>query len=832
MSSRFALGMALALGLVGASAWAKPAPRVTLATEGKTQLKVVVSESASERVRQAAATLAEYLTKISGAAFEVQTGSGLQGIAVGVLADFPNLDRRPAWREGEPTQRENYLLRSHANGLYVIGATEAGVDHAVWDLLYRLGHRQFFPGPVWEIIPRQPNLAIAVDVQEHPDYLARRIWYGFGAWDYAVQPYSEWCARNRAVSGIELRTGHAYDGIISRNKAEFARHPEYLGLVDGERKSTKFCIANPGLRKLVVADALAQRERDPSAESLSVDPSDGLGWCECEDCRALGSISDRALMLANEVAEAVNQKQPGVFVGMYAYSAHSPPPTLRVHPQAVISVATAFIRGGYTVEELMEGWSKRGATLGIREYFSVNTWDRDLPGRSRGSDLAYLRRTIPHYHRLGARFFSAESSDNWGPNGLGYYLAARMLWDVDEAERVDALVEDFLDRAFGAAREPMAEFYRLLDGAAEPLLSDDLVGRMYRHLAEARAQTDDPAVHRRLDDLTLYARYVEFWSDYANAKGEARQAAFEQLIRHVYRMRKTMMVHAKALYRDVAARDKTIRIPEGATWNVPEERNPWKSSEPFSDDELARMIQEGVANRPLRGFDDVAFSTNLVPASRLNLPSVKPGSMGLYSRGVCTWYTWVQAPALPIRLTVRGGRIYKDRGEVKITLHRASASDATPLASATAAPDGQERSIELPAPEPGLYRVTLSDGGAGTEVAWPEDQPMTVLSGDAQRAEFHGRWSLYFYVPKGTKMVGGYASGPGRLLDSQGNVLHTFEETPGYFRVKPPPGEDGQLWKFDHCAGQRLLLTVPPSLARSARELLLPAEVVQRDGTP
>ncbi len=28
---------------------------------------------------------------------------------------------------------------------------------------------------------------------------------------------------------------------------------------------------------------------------------------------------------------------------------------------------------------------------------------------------------------------SAESSDNWGPNGLGYYPAARMLWDVDEA---------------------------------------------------------------------------------------------------------------------------------------------------------------------------------------------------------------------------------------------------------------------------------------------------------------------------------------------------------------------------------------------------------------
>ncbi len=115
----------------------------------------------------------------------------------------------------------------------------------------------------------------------------------------------------------------------------------------------------------------------------------------------MGSISDRALTLANAVAEAVHKKYPGKYVGMYAYSAHSPPPNLRVHPQVVISVATAFIRGGYTVDELMEGWHQKGATLGVREYFSVNTWDRDLPGQSRGSNLEYIREKIPHFHDRG-----------------------------------------------------------------------------------------------------------------------------------------------------------------------------------------------------------------------------------------------------------------------------------------------------------------------------------------------------------------------------------------------------------------------------------------------
>src|SRR5699024_1619461 len=123
--------------------------------------------------------------------------------------------------------------------------------------------------------------------------------------------------------------------------------------------------------------------------------------------------------------------------------------------------------------------------LGMREYYSVHPWDRDLPGRARGANLDYLRKSIVEFHAAKARFMSAESSDNWGPNGLGYYIAARMLWDVDEAQSVEALKQDFLTRAFGTASEPMAEFYSLIDGANRPLLSSDLIGRMYRQLDKA-----------------------------------------------------------------------------------------------------------------------------------------------------------------------------------------------------------------------------------------------------------------------------------------------------------------------------------------------------------
>ncbi len=69
--------------------------------------------------------------------------------------------------------------------------------------------------------------------------------------------YDEWCRRSRAVSGIVLNSGLSYDGIMARHAAEFDQHPEYLAMVNGKRQKPKFCIANAGLRKLVVEDGFA-----------------------------------------------------------------------------------------------------------------------------------------------------------------------------------------------------------------------------------------------------------------------------------------------------------------------------------------------------------------------------------------------------------------------------------------------------------------------------------------------------------------------------------------------------------------------------------------------
>lgn len=805
------------------------APSIQLAAEGKVLLPVVVSAKATDRTKQAARTLADYLGRIAQTKVEVKTGEGNTGIAVGILGDFPTLLLPKVWEIADPTRREDFLLRSHAQGLYLIGATELAVEHAVWDLLYRLGHRQFFPGPTWEVIPSQRDLAIRVDSLERPDYHSRRIWYGYGAPSWSKQHYAEWCARNRATGGIDLHTGHAYDGILNRNRKTFEQHPEYLGLLNGKRTSTKFCISNPGLRKLVADDALAMFAKEPERQSVSVDPSDGGGWCECDQCKALGSISDRALRLANHVAESVEAKYPGKFIGMYAYSQHSPPPSIRVHPRVIISVATGFITGGYSVDQLMQGWQKQGATLGVREYYSVHTWDRDLPGKARGANTAYIASTIPHFHKMGTRFFSAESSDNWGCNGLGYYLASRLLWNTREAERIEELKADFFQKAFGPARETMAEFYRLTDASGRPLLTDDLVGRMYRLLDKALQQTQDPAIRTRLHDLVGYTRYVELWLDYSSAAGDERQKAFETLIRHAYRCRHSLMVHTLGLARDLPSRDKTIQLPSEVRVLVGEAKNPWMKEGRYSAEEFTAILSRGIAERKLFDFQPVAFSENLVPATRLNLPAVTLGSAGIYSRGVRTYWTWLDKTPGKISLEASAGLIYGNRGEAHVALYPLAETEGKAVAEVGLAPDKMKRPVTLASTFAGLHRIQVSDHGAGTNVTWPEGTPMTLLASSEHPETLHGRWSLYFYVPRGTKTIGGYAGGPGSLLDSTGKTALKFSNKAGFFSVPVPEGQDGKLWKFHQSAGLRLLMTVPPCLARSEKELLLPAEVVERD---
>ncbi|MCM8822485.1 MAG: hypothetical protein NC937_00025 [Candidatus Omnitrophica bacterium] len=178
------------------------------------------------------------------------------------------------------------------------------------------------------------------------------------------------------------------------------------------------------------------------------------------------------------------------------------------------------------------------------------------------------------------------------------YLLSRFLWDVNETKRIEALFNDFLEKCFGSAKQPMEKFHRLIyridSNEIRSFFSQDLIGRMYRCLGQAPGMTDDPAIKRRIYDMILYTGYSERYLRYTQAKADEKQKYFEDLIKHIYRMRHTRMIDLVAAYLTLQDTAKDVTIPGSARWNVPEGKNPWKVKDPFSDEEILTMLKKGI----------------------------------------------------------------------------------------------------------------------------------------------------------------------------------------------------------------------------------------------
>lgn len=255
---------------------------VRLAHERKALLPIYVGSEASADLQELAAELAGYLSRISGGEFSVVSERPQQAIFLGTRAMFPEMLSEPE-AIGLASARERYRIRTDQGSLIIVGETDRAVEDAVFDLLHELGYRQFFPTSAWEVVPHNPDLAIEIDRVSQPAFARRFIFIAVRrkpvelvqAVDFpeTEAAFADWQRKNRAVSGYQLNSGHAYQEIIKRNSEVFAAHPEWLTNKDTWADSgsglyaPKFMVDNDELRKVVQNDALAWLRAHPEADT-------------------------------------------------------------------------------------------------------------------------------------------------------------------------------------------------------------------------------------------------------------------------------------------------------------------------------------------------------------------------------------------------------------------------------------------------------------------------------------------------------------------------------------------------------------------------------------
>ncbi len=835
----------LIIGIFLQLAYLAPAETIGLAISGSPTKTIRIPTTASPALHSTAAKLAGYLEQISGGTFLVQTFDPVigpePGIVLGQSSDL-NLTSEVPDPSSDMKIRERYIISAANAGQYVIlaGATDLALQNAIYDWLEELNCRWFFGSPNWTIIPSSPTLswttpsllrtrnvtmggktlAMNIYIDELPDFKMRSIWAQYmgssgvnGDWRQQHLDWLAWCEQNRVVSSYTINAGHAYDSIISWAKTKGVWSDSYYALINGMRPTTaQLSLGNPGVQQIL--RDYTQEKLAGTAESVSLEPRDGGAWGtdpldEAIQPLSSGSVTDRVITANNFAASAV---PPGKYIGMYAYNYHSAPPSMMVSDRVYVMIATAFLKQGYTVDGLLAGWGAKAQNLGVREYFSVWDWDHNLPGKAGVANLARQRSRIPYYYFSDADVISAESTDAWGPLGLGFYISAKLLWNTDAD--VDALKIDFLNRCFGPAAGTMRSFYDRIDPSNNYPLSRDLIGRLYGYIQTARGQTNDSGIVARLDDLTLYLRYVELVAEHGLSS--------EAVLRYVWKIKNTNMVSSLTCWRKFAG-----AWPNGHNWQVKPPNHPWKEATTYSHAEIVQMNLDGIANNPSLPVEPRIYNGEMIPSGAAAI------LRGEFSR-----------TRGPTRLVIRG-----DSGGVLPTLSIANGFSYTNRGDATWSlytEDGETllESGTIP-PTQTAYPVTFSASGIGenflfvyndtlatSKITWPAGSKVTIFAGNDSPLWQSGRAGrLYFYVPKGATYVEAYASTISNctFYSAAGVQKKAFTSQATNVDIVIPvnAGEDSQIWYITQMSAVGFeFRNIPAFFALSPDELLIPKDAL------
>ena len=375
-SSKAAMVTALALSWTTQGS-TENARKLVLVDNGVSLAPIVIFKDAPPYTRRAAAELAEYLEKISGAKPKVIEGEPKpipkHAIWVGfqpkVKELFPRVDfdfKHP--EETLIAANDSHLViagrdRWDPNHLVVEGKRytvngmqqEYGTANAVYTFIQDfLDMRWLWPGETGIDVIERKTLAFApFEYRYHPKLRARNSLFAF-AYPLRLSAYGHsegWVRMQRMqLDSLSVSGGHAFKTWWDR----FCRtNPEYFALQpDGTRgggkkpfpsaKAVKLCHSNPAVWRQWLADVEEQIKYNPGLNCFNASPNDGylLGNCVCGNCKAWDhpdadlrpsvwqglaertpALSDRDVTFANHCARLLKERYPDreYWVSMNAY---------------------------------------------------------------------------------------------------------------------------------------------------------------------------------------------------------------------------------------------------------------------------------------------------------------------------------------------------------------------------------------------------------------------------------------------------------------------------------------------------------------------------------
>jgi len=479
-----------------------PAEALGLAVDDATSFVIYRDDAAPQTVKDAATDLQRVLQLATGVQTPIVSSPASPMICLG-----DNASAAQAGFSSSAMADEAYRIVTKNGNLYILGKDSSGADpldggvfvtytpflrgtrYGVFAFLeHAVGARWLLPGSNGEDVPAWANLRVtARDVTRQPVFLARNLAYIQEGYNNPNKvAVREWIRRNRLGGSRNTARGHTWDDYPSL--AEKQQHPEYMALIDVQQQlradpalsTSKLCTSLAALQNAFASALIADLA---SKDTAPLSPSDGDGWCLCQNCQALWrdsgawndycgygtSRADLVVQFYSQVAASVAAVYPNKRLGGLLYASYGFPPedaSTSIHPNVEFFWAPRqyygmrLFKSGDRTQYLsmLAAWRAQVENFSYSDYPG---WLRNGVGAPLPAALPILDAVFPAHKKHATREMVVNTNSAWGYAAIHNYICARLLWDPDLSAA--DLYAEWLGRAYGPAAPHMKAIYDLLE---------------------------------------------------------------------------------------------------------------------------------------------------------------------------------------------------------------------------------------------------------------------------------------------------------------------------------------------------------------------------------
>ena len=806
---------------------------VCISMHGLSQTAVYTNTSSGDTVGKAIGDLFLQLGKAGYAAYKLNSPASWNGKGVLIL----KTNEAAEYKINFPAKLKQYgpeglYIKSDDQSVLIIGNTGLAIQQAVYIYLDQLGFRFLLPGEIWEVIPSLKSVYKKSGILTQPHYDNRTIANGHG---YANSKkietdFKSWEKANRMGGSFPVRNGHSYDEIMMNNAPTFKEHPEYFAgqVAKGTLPpAPKFNVANKDLVKLVAEDAVKRLETykllKEHIKMVSMEPSDGGGFCNTPACKAIGTPSDQAFYLTNAAAREVQKKFPGSWVGSYAYNEHILPTKYTLGPNVFVMITNGFNRSKYSTEELLGMWGKKTKKTGVYEYLHVYEGSMDMPGQMKVSSTKYLSQSIKKFYKAGATTYVAESTMGWVSKAVGNYALARLLWDINSD--VESIKKDFYTNAFSSVAPQMRKMMDSWEEYPNRVPSDNDLADWLRLTDEAYRKAGSEKIRKRIGHIKIYLHYMVL---FRNLKLKTSE---DNYIRIVTFANRTFETAAFATLPTMVSVGNYSGIKGKGWYDSPEQ--PWKKDKlPHTEEELEKFFQDDLKTiQRTEGVTGFTPATNFVSLSDIiKLPATNFPKATITAWGNTEYIIQVKEKSADNFFQLTSGYAANpavDR-DVKVSIYKTDDKEKeNPVLQFKQSKKTEMEKFSLAALAPGYYCMRVADEQKMFMLKFSPGINYSITIRPREKLLTTTVWgynTFYFYVPPGvkkflvSKTVSLIIETPsGRSINMEGGA----EET----RMIDVQNNEAGIWKIFKQSGSLYLEGVPPYLGIHPSTMLVPANL-------